>query len=76
MIAAVLMVRKVPTAEASLAAMRAFNRFGMAIAAMIKIIATTISSSISEKPVLLSREWDAPAARAFAFLFRGSPLKI
>jgi hypothetical protein len=30
--------------------MRDFSKFGMAIAAMIKIIATTISNSISEKP--------------------------
>jgi hypothetical protein len=30
--------------------MRARNRFGMAMAAMIKMIATTISNSINEKP--------------------------
>jgi hypothetical protein len=30
--------------------MRERSRLGMAIAAMIKMIATTISSSISEKP--------------------------
>jgi hypothetical protein len=44
------MVRSEPTAEASLAAMRDRNKFGMAMAAMIKMIATTIRSSISEKP--------------------------
>ena len=50
MTAEVLSVRTEPTAEASLAAMRARSKFGIAIAAMIKIIATTISNSISEKP--------------------------
>src|SRR5271155_5656147 len=44
------MVRNEPTAEDSLAAMRARNRFGMAMEAMIRMIATTISNSISEKP--------------------------
>src|ERR1700722_6014125 len=38
------------TPDASLAAIRARNRFGMAMAAMIRMIATTISNSISEKP--------------------------
>src|ERR1700688_1543187 len=37
-------------AEASLAAMRERIRFGIAIAAMIRMIATTINNSISEKP--------------------------
>src|ERR1700693_690860 len=44
------MVRIEPTAEASLAAMRARSKFGIAMAAMIKIIATTINNSMSEKP--------------------------
>jgi hypothetical protein len=48
--AEVLIVRMEPTAEASLAAIRDRRRFGIAIAAMIRIIATTISNSISEKP--------------------------
>ena len=39
-----------PTAEAWLAAMRDWSKFGIAIAAIIKMIATTISNSISEKP--------------------------
>src|SRR5262245_16808802 len=39
-------------AEPSLAERRALSRFGMAIAAMIKIIATTINSSINENPLL------------------------
>jgi hypothetical protein len=37
-------------ADASLAACRDFRRLGTAIAAMIPMIATTINSSISEKP--------------------------
>src|SRR5215831_2206025 len=49
-ISAVLMVRTEPTADASLADIRARIRFGMAIAAMIRMMATTISNSISEKP--------------------------
>src|SRR5256885_2216305 len=44
------MVRTELTADDSLAAMRARSRFGMAIAAMIRMMATTISNSISEKP--------------------------
>src|SRR5574340_407391 len=44
------MERSEPTAELSFAAMRERSRFGMAIAAMIRMIATTISNSISEKP--------------------------
>src|SRR5580698_5378799 len=44
------MVRTELTADDSLAAIRARNRFGMAMAAMIRMIATTISNSISEKP--------------------------
>jgi len=38
------------TAEASLAEILARNRLGMAMAAMIRIMATTISNSIREKP--------------------------
>src|SRR4029077_8913823 len=44
------MVRTDATADDSLAAMRARRRFGIAIAAMIRMIATTINNSISEKP--------------------------
>jgi hypothetical protein len=44
------MVRSEPTAEDSLAAIRDRSKLGMAIAAMIKMIATTISNSINEKP--------------------------
>src|SRR5581483_2876662 len=44
------MVRTPLAADDSLAAIRARSRFGMAMAAMIRMIATTISNSISEKP--------------------------
>jgi hypothetical protein len=44
------MVRREPTAEASFAAIRDRSKFGIAMAAMIKMIATTISNSIREKP--------------------------
>jgi hypothetical protein len=44
------MVRIELTADDSLAAIRARSKLGMAMAAMIKMIATTISNSISEKP--------------------------
>ena len=53
MISAVFKVRKEPTAEAWFAAIRERSRFGIAIAAMIRIIATTINSSIREKPLEL-----------------------
>src|SRR5581483_4672349 len=46
-----LIARSDPMAEASLPAMRARNRPGMAIAAMIPMMATTISNSISVKPL-------------------------
>jgi hypothetical protein len=49
----VLVVRTELAADDSLAEIRARNRFGIAIAAMIRIIATTISNSISEKPLCL-----------------------
>ena len=52
-ISAVLMLRTEPTADDSLADIRARIKFGMAIAAMIRMMATTISSSISEKPFCL-----------------------
>src|SRR6266852_2032227 len=44
------MVRIALTEADSFAAIRARSRLGIAIAAMIRIIATTISNSISEKP--------------------------
>src|SRR5579864_1617006 len=44
------MVLRDSTAEASWAAIRACIRLGMAIAAMMRIIATTISNSIRENP--------------------------
>ena len=45
------MVRSEPTAEAWLAATRDLSKSGMAIAAIIRMIATTISNSINEKPL-------------------------
>src|SRR5438477_1343648 len=50
---AVTSVRTEAAAEDSFAAILARSRFGMAIAAMIKMIATTISNSINEKPFCL-----------------------
>src|SRR5947209_3914994 len=50
------MVRVVLAAAALLAEMRDRIRFGIAIAAMIRMIATTISNSISEKPFCLRIE--------------------
>jgi hypothetical protein len=47
---AVPIVRTEPTAEDSLAAIFERSKLGMAIAAMIRMIATTIKSSIREKP--------------------------
>src|SRR5215213_7010998 len=44
------MVRRAEIADASLAARREARRLGIAMAAMMPIIATTISSSMSEKP--------------------------
>src|SRR5207302_3819273 len=44
------MVRIEPTAEDSFAAIRDLRRFGIAMAAMIRMMATTISNSIREKP--------------------------
>src|SRR5713226_9573152 len=49
------MVRIEATAEASLAAILERIKLGIAMAAMIKMIATTISNSISEKPFCLLR---------------------
>jgi hypothetical protein len=51
----VFMVRSEATAEASFAAIFERIKFGIAIAAMIKMIATTISNSIREKPFCLFR---------------------
>jgi hypothetical protein len=47
---ALVIVRKLETAEAWFAAILDFNMFGIAIAAIIKMIATTIKSSIRENP--------------------------
>src|SRR6266851_9905467 len=49
----VFSVRSAETADASLAAILERSKFGIAMAAMIKMIATTISNSIREKPFCL-----------------------
>src|ERR1700730_2955398 len=54
------MARTDPIAEASLPDMRARSRPGTAIAAMMPMIATTISSSMRVKPLVL---------RIFSFIF-------
>src|SRR6202041_37108 len=73
---AVTIVRTEPTADASLAAMRARSKFGIAIAAMIKIIATTMSNSISEKPFwflfIVSPGSSAPDSVSYALAGYGS----
>src|SRR5580704_3434605 len=51
-ISVVFSVRSEATADASLAAIFERSKFGIAIAAMIRMIATTISNSINEKPFL------------------------
>ena len=55
MISAPLILRQELTADASLAAIRARMKLGIAIAAMMRIIATTISSSMSEQPYPFKR---------------------
>ncbi len=49
------MVRTVSPAAASLAAIRACKRLGMAMAAIIRMMATTMRSSIREKPRCVAR---------------------
>src|SRR5580704_544933 len=73
MTADVLMVRIDPTADASLAAMRARSKFGIAMAAMIKIIATTISNSISEKPFCFLLTFDLSPNKALNLCSRQRP---
>src|SRR5580704_10135318 len=51
---AVFSVRSAATADASLADILERIKFGIAMAAMIKIIATTINNSINEKPFCCS----------------------
>jgi hypothetical protein len=52
-ISAVMIVRMEATAEASFALMRDRKRFGIATAAMTRMITVTISNSISENPFCL-----------------------
>src|ERR1044072_8714080 len=75
----------VPIAEPSLAARREARRLGIAIAAMMPIIATTMRSSINEKPswrlvfmlifMLLKRYRGFKFARANGFPFPCEPRK-
>src|SRR6202043_601865 len=57
-------------AEESFAAMRARIRFGIAMAAMISMIATTIRSSISEKPFCLRMAVIALPEGCYRMMFR------
>src|SRR3954468_8862420 len=57
-----LIARSDPIADASLPDMRARSRPGTAIAAMMPMIATTISSSMSVKPLELCLFMSSPVA--------------
>src|SRR5258708_9481924 len=67
------MVRTPLAAADSLAAIRARSRFGIAMAAMIRMIATTISNSISEKPFCLRMFKMSPRLRFELFWFDDQP---
>src|ERR1700680_1880663 len=74
---AVFNVRSEPTAEAWLAAIFDRNRFGMAMAAIIRMIATTIKSSIKEKPFFLFRmisPWAFEDRNGVTCLLNASPV--
>jgi hypothetical protein len=66
------MVRVLATAEDSLAAILERTRLGMAMAAMINMMATTISNSIRENPFssALTGEFDACCILVFIVLSR------
>src|ERR1043166_5902677 len=51
--AAVLRARRLPTAADSFAEILARSRLGMAMAAMMRMIATTINNSMRENPLCL-----------------------
>src|SRR5579863_64518 len=68
----VLYVRSEATADASLAAIFERSKFGIAIAAMIKMIATTISNSINEKPFCRLRMHGAPFKISISIVMEGS----
>jgi len=61
-VCAVLMVRNDETADASFADILLRRKFGIAIAAMTRMIATTISNSMSENPDCLRTRVFSPAA--------------
>jgi hypothetical protein len=70
------MVRIDATADASLAAMRARSKFGIAIAAMIRMIATTISNSIKEKPSRRARGYPPVFFSVYEFLPSKEKVKL
>src|SRR5260370_13754370 len=70
----VLYVRSEATADASLAAILERSKFGIAIAAMIRMIATTINNSISEKPFCCF--FICPPTRYIKFFFGDLDLKV
>jgi hypothetical protein len=76
----VFTVRTELAADDSFAEILARSRFGMAMAAMIRIIATTISSSIREKPlcslITLSSPFLDGSVRMFTLLERHTSRKL
>src|SRR5688572_28733299 len=66
----------VAIAEPSLAARREASRLGIAIAAMMPMIATTMRSSISERPswrLVVIRVWCSLKVRGFSMIFLAPP---
>src|SRR6266850_8542574 len=59
------MVRKLSTAEASFADIRELIKLGIAIAAMMRMIATTINNSMREKPACFIRMENTRKASTF-----------
>jgi hypothetical protein len=70
---AALMVRSDETADASFADMRARIKFGIAIAARVKMTLTTINNSMSEKPFDLRTRTSSASAFGIAAVHRVSP---
>src|SRR5437762_8279127 len=66
------MVRREETAEDSLAAIFARSKLGMAMAAMIRMIATTISNSIREKPRCLFMVFGTRESTSISVLAAGT----
>ena len=70
-ISAVVICRIEATADDSLAEMRERRKFGIAMAAMIRMIATTINNSISENPPCLRFMFSLMSAYAEKTAYRG-----